>query len=473
MFGLSAGLFIVLILCIVAAMAFEFINGFHDTANAVATVIYTRSLKPKTAVILSGISNFLGLIISARFFGLAVAIGIMNLLPLDALIDQNVEHSIAIILSLILTAIIWNLGTWYFGIPCSSSHTLIGSIFGVGIAFIFLHTGSHVDLNWKKIGDVGLSLLISPVIGFILTYLVMIILKQTVKKKKFFSEPDPVKKPPFWVRITLILASIGVSYTHGSNDGQKGVGLMMIILITVLPSFFSLNPENNPAAMQANVQQISYYIARIDDSNLADKEKTLILNIKHTINGIDSVLNNSKTPAGIPATSRFHVRKNILILNSYLSDFHKNPVLSKTLAKQENDLISTNIKELKSSTEYAPPWVLLLIALSLGLGTMVGWKRIVVTIGEKIGKSHLSYAQGAASQFVAAATIYTSSLLGLPVSTTHVLSSGVAGGMYQEGGRKNLQKGTIMNILIAWVVTIPVTVVLAALLYLLFRWMFA
>jgi PiT family inorganic phosphate transporter len=473
MFGLSIGLFIVLVLCIIAAMAFEFINGFHDTANAVATVIYTRSLKPKTAVILSGISNFLGLIISARFFGLAVAIGIMNLLPLDALIDQNIEHSIAIILSLILTAIIWNLGTWYFGIPCSSSHTLIGSIFGVGVAFIFLHTGSHVDLNWKKIGEVGLSLLISPVIGFLLTFLMMIILKKTVKKKKFFGQPDPVKKPPFWVRVTLILASIGVSYTHGSNDGQKGVGLMMIILITVLPSLFSLNPTNNPAAMHANVQQVSYYISKVDDSQLASSEKTMLAELKHTSANLDSVLSLSKTTAGIPEQSRFYVRKNILILTSELNAIQKKQILKNQLTSQERSVINKNANELQSSTEYAPPWVLLLIAFSLGLGTMVGWKRIVVTIGEKIGKSHLSYAQGAASQFVAAATIYTSSLLGLPVSTTHVLSSGVAGGMYQEGGRKNLQKGTIMNILIAWVVTIPVTVIMAALLYLLFRWMFA
>ena len=227
MFGLDLGLTILLIFCLLAACAFEFINGFHDTANAVATVIYTHSLKPNVAVIWSGIFNFFGVILG----GIAVAMGIVNMLPLDALIDQNIYHGVAMILAIILTAIIWNLGTWYYGIPCSSSHTLIGSIFGVGLAYSLIPGVGHVALNWAKIGDMGLSLLISPIFGFGMAMLLMVIIRKFVHKKKLFREPGEKKAPPFWIRGILILTSASVSFAHGSNDGQKGVGLIMIILI--------------------------------------------------------------------------------------------------------------------------------------------------------------------------------------------------------------------------------------------------
>jgi phosphate/sulfate permease len=122
MFGLETGILILLVFCLLAACVFEFINGFHDTANAVATVIYTKSLKPTQAVVWSGIVNFLGVITG----GVGVGMGIVNLLPVELLIDQNVYHAIAMVLALLFSAIIWNFGTWYYGIPSSSSHTLIG-----------------------------------------------------------------------------------------------------------------------------------------------------------------------------------------------------------------------------------------------------------------------------------------------------------------------------------------------------------
>ncbi len=250
MFDLSTGLFILLIICLLAACVFEFINGFHDTANAVATVIYTHSLKPQVAVIWSGIWNFIGV----YFGGIAVAMGIINLLPLEALIDQNVYHNVAMILSLILTAVIWNLGTWYFGIPCSSSHTLIGSIFGVGIAFMFINPDGNIALNWGKVADAGLSLLISPIIGFVLAIMLMWVFKKILRKPKFFKEPPKDKAPPFWIRGILILTSTTVSFSHGSNDGQKGVGLVMIILIGLLPAYFALDPNRNPMSLEGNLK---------------------------------------------------------------------------------------------------------------------------------------------------------------------------------------------------------------------------
>lgn len=129
------------------ACAFEFVNGFHDTANAVATVIYTNSMKPTVAVVYSGVLNFIGVLTG----GIGVAMGIVNLLPMEVLVDSNVYHGVAMILALLISAIAWNLGTWYLGIPASSSHTIIGSILGIGLAFYFLPgaTGGSA-VNWDK-----------------------------------------------------------------------------------------------------------------------------------------------------------------------------------------------------------------------------------------------------------------------------------------------------------------------------------
>jgi PiT family inorganic phosphate transporter len=467
MFGLDLGLSILLILCIVAVGAFEFINGFHDTANAVATVIYTRSLKPRTAVIWSGMWNFIGVNIG----GIAVAIGIVNLLPMEALVDQNVYHNVAMIMALLITAIIWNLATWYFGIPCSSSHTLIGSIFGVGLAFMFINPDGNVALNWKKVADAGLSLLVSPVFGLGLSLILMLLFKKLVKKKKFFLPADTAKKPPFWIRGVLVLTCTSVSYSHGSNDGQKGVGLLMIILISILPAKFALDSTKNQSNMMGNTRVISTYINKVDTSRIDTKHLVMVNSVKKDLGEINKIIETSDVSSEIDENKRFQVRTDIITVSRTVEKLVNDETFAKTsnLSSKELSHMKSNIKELKSFTEFAPWWVILFISMSLGLGTMIGWKRIVTTIGEKIGKQHLSYAQGASAEIVAASTITASTLLGLPVSTTHVLSSGIAGSMMAEGGIKNLQMGTIKNIAIAWIVTIPVTVALSCGLFLLFR----
>lgn len=459
MFGLSEGLTILLIVSIIAALAFEFINGFHDTANAVATVIYTKSLKPRTAVIWSGIWNFLGVYLG----GLAVAMAIVNLLPLEILVDQNIYHNLAMIFALILTAVFWNLGTWYLGIPCSSSHTLLGSIFGVGIAFMFINADGNVALNWKKVADAGLSLLISPVIGFGLSMLLMYFFKKIVKKKKFFDEPEKEKTPPFWIRGWLVLTCTSVSFFHGSNDGQKGVGLIMIILISLAPAFFALDNSKSISNMYGNVQAVIIYTDKVDINHLKPEEQAKFAQIKSDIKDIKSIIDKSDAKDEILPNERFEVRKDIILVTKNYEKILSNHKDYAQLGLNESEYtkLNKNLKEIKSFTEFAPWWVIFLVSLSLGLGTMIGWKRIVVTIGEKIGKSHLSYAQGASAEMVAASTIGMSSLFGLPVSTTHVLSSGIAGSMVSQGGLKNLQYKTVKNILIAWAVTIPVTIVLA------------
>lgn len=467
MFGLDFGLTIVLLLCLLAACTFEFINGFHDTANAVATVIYTHSLKPRIAVILSGICNFIGV----YFGGIAVAMGIVNLLPVEALVDADMLHGIAMIMALILTAIIWNLGTWYFGIPVSSSHTLIGSIFGVGLAFGFLPGSISVALNWHKVEEVGLSLLISPFFGFFFALLLMYILKLTIRKKQIFQKPSSSKAPPLWIRIIMIFTSIGVSFSHGSNDGQKGVGLVMMILIGIVPGFFAVDLAKKPADLNLNLAKIETVMHKLDSNITENPARENILLVNNKIDSLKMITGKTVSFKDIPESEHFEIRKDILLIakttDKILASLEGN---DKIISSTEKAALKKNISSIKTTTEYAPWWVILMISLSLGIGTMVGWKRIVITIGEKIGKSHINYAQGAASQLVAASTISVSSLLGLPVSTTHVLSSGVAGTMVAQEGMKNLQGKTLKNMGLAWLVTLPVTTVLSGSLFLLFRW---
>jgi phosphate/sulfate permease len=352
-------MFTLLIIFVLAACVFEFVNGFHDTANAVATVIYTKSLKPTTAVIWSGLMNFLGLITG----GVGVTMAIVGLVPKEILSDPNTNHTIQMVAALLISAISWNLITWYKGIPASSSHTLIGSLLGIGIGYSIL---SGVDVvNWKKVIDIGQALLLSPLLGFALVVILMTLLYKFTKRKDIFKEPDGKTPPPLWIRSILLLTCTLVSFFHGRNDGQKGIGLVMIILMAFLPATYHLDNVANP-----------------------------------------------------------------------------------------------------------PMWVMWMVATSLGLGTMIGWKRIVVTIGEKIGKQHLTYAQGATAELVAAITIGLSTAFKLPVSTTHILSSGIAGSMVASKGVKNLQTSTLKTILSAWILTLPVTIGLSAGLFLLFRFIF-
>ena len=470
MFGLDFSLTLLLIFCITAALSFEFINGFHDTANAVATVIYTHSLKPRTAVIWSGMWNFIGVNVG----GIAVAIGIINLLPVEALTDSNIYHNLSMILALIFTAIIWNLGTWYLGIPCSSSHTLIGSIFGVGIAYMLLPGSNDILLNWGKVKEVGLSLLISPVFGFFLAMLLMVVLQKVITNKTIFKEPPAKKAPPMWIRSILVLTCTFVSFSHGSNDGQKGVGLIMIILIAIVPVKFAIDHTRDPRALHENIETMDRMLYRVDRSQLSGSDQIAYNEILAGLDTINATLTGLTSFEEISRESSLEARRNILIVSKKSNTLIKS-LVERPIPSVNNFWISqykTQIDEVKTYTEYAPLWVILAIAISLGLGTMVGWKRIVVTIGEKIGKSHLTYAQGASAELIAAGTITVSSMFGLPVSTTHVLSSGVAGTMVAGSGFKNLQKKTVAAIGIAWLITLPVTILFSGMLFLLFRLLF-
>lgn len=470
MFGLDTGMTVLLITSIVTACLFEFINGFHDTSNAVVNVIYTRSMKPTPAVVLSGIMNFLGVL----FGGIVVAMGIMKLLPNELLMHQTLAQNVALIFSILLSSIIWNFGTWYLGIPSSSSHTLLGAIFGVGVAYNFLPEANAVALNWGKVESVCIWLLASPLVGFLLAWGLVLLLKKTVKYKKFYRAPHAKKAPPFWIRLVIILSSIHLSFSHGQNDGQKGVGIIMIILIAIVPAHFAINHHYHPEKLMLQVNSIERVINKMDSLPLNVKDKATLSVIHYRIDTMQFVLAEKTSFDSISAASSWVLRDNIMHLEG-----ETNSILKVTPGKQAINLTKDDVKllksgfeSLKSYTDYAPVWIILMISIALGLGTMIGWKRIVVTVGEKIGKEPLSYAQGASANLVAASTISLSSAFGLPVSTTQILSSGIAGSMVATSGKRNVRKKTLKNILITWLLTIPVTMILSGLLFLLFRSIF-
>jgi phosphate/sulfate permease len=461
---MTTTLIIFLVICLVLACTFEFVNGFHDTANAVATVIYTNSMKPTVAVVYSGILNFIGVLTG----GIAVAMGIVNLLPMEVLVDSNVYHGIAMILALLLSAIIWNLGTWWLGLPASSSHTLIGSIIGIGLAFYFLPDnvgGSAV--NWDKAKDTGLALLISPLAGFTVAILMMFIFKRLVKNEFIYKEPIPGKMPPIWIRMLLWTTCGLVSFFHGQNDGQKGVGLVMMILIAILPASFSLDADINLQSTNANVMVINKIISATDTTQFGKEEFKNFSTIKKHAAHFAEATNGKAFSEAVALTDRFELRKDIVKITKSAEKLLKSANVA--ISKNDAETLKTEIKSAKKLVEYAPSWVIIMISVSLGLGTMIGWKRIVKTIGEKIGKQHMSYAQGASAEMVAAMGIGVASAYGVPVSTTHMLSSGIMGSMVAKKGLKNLQRKTITNIFLAWVLTLPVTMVLSGALFLLFR----
>jgi inorganic phosphate transporter, PiT family len=469
----SAWPYILLGLALLIALGFEFVNGFHDTANAVATVIYTHSLEPHIAVVWSGMWNLIGVLTSSG----AVAYTIVTLLPVELVLQVGHGAGMDMVFSLLLAAIIWNLSTWWLGLPASSSHTLIGSIIGVGVANQLMSVKSGTSgVDWAQAANVFKVLLISPVVGFVCAALLLLLLKVLVKKPELYESPKGDAPPPFWIRGLLILTCTGVSFGHGSNDGQKGMGLIMLILIGTVPTAYALNHamgysevQDFAAVSQQAANVLSTYVspdAVMGDarSDLTDYIRTkqftpnTMLAARQLAIEIQHEAMEYKTLANIPAQQQQNTRNDMYVESEALRLMAKSGNPKFTSA--ENAVLANYKKHLDLATKFIPPWVKVAVALALGLGTMVGWKRIVVTVGEKIGKDHLTYAQGASAEIVAAVTIIMADQFHMPVSTTHVLSSGVAGTMMANGS--GLQLSTIRNIALAWVFTLPAAALLAA-----------
>src|SRR6204780_2374665 len=472
--------YVLLGVALLVALGFGFVNGFHDTANAVATVIYTHSREPPVAVVWSGFLNFIGVLTSTG----AVAFGIISLLPVELILQVGSKGGFAMVFALLVAAIIWNLGTWYFGLPASSSHPMIGSIIGVGIANQLLSpkTGTS-GVDWGQATNIGKSLLLSPVVGFVMAALLLLLSKVFLKNKKLYEAPEGTEPPPFWIRALLVLTCTGVSFAHGSNDGQKGMGLIMLILVGTVPTAYALNhavtakqSEDFIAVSQQTATTLNHYVSA--DAVIGDPREEVtdyirtksftpntMLALQQLVVGIGNEMALFKELRDVPPDRVRNFRNDMYVASETIRLMKKSgqPQISAA-----DDAVLTNYKKhLDTATRFIPGWVKVAVALALGLGTMVGWKRIVVTVGEKIGKDHLTYAQGAAAEITAMFTIGAADWFGLPVSTTHVLSSGVAGTM--AANRTGLQWATVRNLAMAWVLTLPVSMCLSGTLFWAFR----
>lgn len=511
---------IMLIIALFFVFIYEAINGFHDTANSVVTVIYTCALSARNAVIMSGIFNFLGVILS----GLSVAYTIIHVLPLYFFTSTSANHILAMIFSILFAAILWNLGTWYLGLPTSSSHTLIGTLIGIGVTnAIITHCSIIQGLNISKLINIFLSLIISPIIGLILAKIIIILLYRYWNNKNENIHATPTeqiqkigtRQPSFWIRVVLIISAAGVSFSHGANDGQKGIGLIMLLLIGVAPAGFMLNLNSNTNNLSRTKDAINnfheYYVQNYNDtrnivpseitsmpmSTALDQLKIIVPsfkekiytiydnNISHfnekissldtkikrknfycdlsltliMIHDVTLLLENLNNYTQLNINQRCQIRQLLICIIDVLDQMMTLPGLS---YKNKNFITHTK-KCLINTVEYAPTWIIFAVALSLSLGTVIGWKRVAITIGEKIGKKEMTYAQGLSAQLTTAISISAASYTGMPVSTTHVLSASVTGSMLMHGW--GVQKKIIKNILITWILTMPISIILSSSFY--------
>ncbi len=481
-------------LALVIALGFEFVNGFHDTANAVATVIYTHSLDPHAAVIWSGFWNFIGVLTSSG----TVAFAIVSLLPVELILKVSRGSGFSMVFALLVSAILWNLLTWARGLPASSSHTMIGSILGVGLANQWMHPGSLTSgIDWSQVTKIAKALFFSPLIGFVGAFILLWVAKRVITDPQLYEAPEGDLPPPFWIRCVLILTCTGVSFAHGSNDGQKGMGLIMLILVGTVPTAYALNHTIGPdqlfdfvAVSQQTSDTLGHYIqpsatlpgpAGFDSittpqasgaelqhfiaTHKYNSDTTLAL--RRMVDTIRADAVGAGSIGNVPADDQANMRNQMYLVSETLGLVGKfGPDGGLRLTDRDKLILANYRDKLDASTKFIPTWVKVAVALALGFGTMFGWKRIVITVGEKIGKTHLTYAQGASAEIISMLTIFGADRFGLPVSTTHVVSSGVAGAM--AGNGSGLQFSTIRNIALAWFLTLPTAALLAGALYWLF-----
>lgn len=431
--GLDIYTGLLLLLALAFVLFYEAINGFHDTANAVATVIYTRAMQPQLAVVMAAFFNFFGVLLG----GLSVAYAIVHMLPTDLLLNMGSTHGLAMVFSMLLAAIIWNLGTWFFGLPASSSHTLIGAIIGIGLTNALLTGSSVMDaLNLREV-------------------------------TKIFS--------------SLIVSAAGVAFSHGANDGQKGIGLVMLVLVGIAPAGFVVNMNASGYEITRTRDAVSNFehylqqhpelpqklIAMEPPLPAASTDGAQVTEFHcHPANTFDAIARvktmlpgNMESYEPLSVSQRSQLRRIMLCISDTSAKLAKLPGVS----KEDQNLLKKLRSDMLSTIEYAPVWIIMAVALALGIGTMIGWRRVAMTIGEKIGKRGMTYAQGMAAQMTAAVSIGLASYIGMPVSTTHVLSSAVAGTMVVDGG--GLQRKTVTSILMAWVFTLPAAIFLSGGLY--------
>jgi PiT family inorganic phosphate transporter len=407
------------------------------------------------------------------------------LLPVDLILHVGSGAGFAMIFSLLFAAIAWNLATWYVGLPNSSSHALIGSILGVGFANQLISTsvGGTSGVDWGQAQKVLSALLISPLIGFVGAMLLLWVMRLFLRNPSLYKEPVGNAPPPRGIRALLIFTCTAVSFAHGGNDGQKGMGLIMLILIGCAPTAYALNrtmPDGaTPAFIQTTTEAANVFRAHAEGTPIgvdaARQALTSALKTHQASNavvyasldtvsrGISAQLQGFGGLSKVPAAQTPNLRNDMYLVLDTSKLVTKDKAAPEHFSAAELKTLGDYQTGLEQGTRYIPTWVKVTVALALGLGTMVGWKRIVVTVGERIGKTHLTYGMGASAELVAASTILLAERFGLPVSTTHILTSGVAGASVANGA--GLQVRTIRNMVLAWVLTLPAAMLLSGGLY--------
>nr|WP_284700784.1 inorganic phosphate transporter [Robbsia betulipollinis] len=468
-----------LLVCFLMVLAFEATNGFHDASNAVATVIYTHSLKPVPAVVWSGVMNFVGVMAG----GIAVAYALVEILPPDVLTPPDGTPAVPMLVSIFAAALFWNILTWAFGIPNSSSHCIVGSLIGVAASDALLKSRSLVHgVDWKQIGTVLEGLAISPVLGCVLAGGLYLLLRVIVRSGALFAAPEADRPPVWWLRGLLILTCSSVSFSHGTNDGQKTIGLIMLTIIGLLPATYALNPQASAQVAQlgayanAAIPLIQKYgddvkahalrsAAELRDAGPLLREQATQLDGQRPGHGAEDRTGargsdtRSGPERGRERNVRARLRGDIYDIVSQLKHIgeldHADPADKRRAALLR--------RQMSPPVQYAPTWVRVLSALCLGLGTMIGYKRVVRTLGEGLGKARMTPAQGLSAELVGSVLIGTAGFTGLPVSTTHIVTSGIAGTMLAGG--KGLQGGMLTRILLTWVLTLPATMLLSGMLF--------
>lgn len=432
--------------CFILVLIFEFSNGFHDTANAVATVIYTNALRPLVAVVWSGLMNFAGVLVG----GIAVAYALVELIPPQVLSPPDGTVAAGMLVAVFISALVWNVGTWWMGLPNSSSHALIGALIGIALEASLAQSGNAHGVDWGQVLSVLGSLLVSPLLGFVLAFALFHLVKLIVRDRHLYEPPKDDHAPVWWMRALLILTCTGVSFSHGTNDGQKSIGLIMLTIIGLMPATYVLNADMTHDQIQQVAAKMPTAAELIDRAGGERKAQGAA-----AAKELGDHFSKLTAIGDLPADERPQLRNDLNEILASLRDVNESRTASSADKKSAKDIHD----HLMRTVQYAPWWVRVLSALCLGLGTMVGYRRIVTTLGERLGKERLVPAQGASAELVAAGLIGFAGFSGYPVSTTHVVTGGIAGTMVGSGA--GVQRKTVWQIAAAWVLTLPATIAIS------------
>lgn len=445
---------IALVIIFILLLVQEACNGFHDVGGAIVAVIYSNALKPLQAVLMAASLNFIGVLVG----GTAVAFSMVNLLPPGMVAGIDTLPEVSFFLALILSAVIWNLTTWYFGIPNSTTHTYIGAIMGVSFAHALVQNAGVLEgVNWHLGEHVMLALLLSPVLAFVLGLGVYALMKRLVRSEALFKPHDPHGRPPGPVKGLLIAGSAGISLMHGTNDGQKSIGLMLLVLIGIGPALFGIDRQASPETLRAAEQAIQSIEQVTRDAAAAmpadDPNRAVVEDAMKRAGQAKTLFGNIASLNDMPDDQVRALRQELVFLKREASVLSKRGAASGVITPAQATQLKQDKEALAPLLENVPFWLIVLSAACLGIGTAFGYRRIVRTLAEQMASEPMNAAHGTAAQLTTILSIGAADLTGMPVSTSQLNASGIAGAMKASGA--TLQGSTLQKIILTWLVTLP------------------